>query len=1008
VATLSISGKASAQQQETPPATTNPPAQAPGAPPAATEPARAATEEIVVTGSRIRRKDLTTPAPVTVVSREQITSSGIASIGDFLQQMPEQAGALNTNVNNGGDGQTQISLRNLGSQRTLVLVDGKRWVNGGSGAGTAVDLNSIPTSSIERIEILKDGASAVYGSDAIAGVVNLITRKRVSGTELSAYGGLTPHGDAQQYDISLISGASGDRGSFFFTAGYFDQNSMLANNRDWARSAIFWDFAAKDTNPAGSSRIPNGRYRVSLDPAFCTTTICADMRAKFGSGTFNFTYDPTSPLAVDGYRKLVSRTDIYNYQYINYLITPSTRISLFSNGDYHIGEYARAYVQGSFVNRKSNNQIAPEPLDTRTFNNGDGTGNVAANNAYNPFGQQLFDVRRRLVELGPRQQGYDLDTIRAVAGMDGTLPAEAGPLQGLFWDISFNYGRTSGVTTTQGSLNTTFTQAALGPSYKDPITGALHCGTLASGPIPNCTPVDLFHGAGAINTPDQITALGGYKGINQGWTQIASVQANLSKELFTLFSERPVGLAAGYEYRSLYGGFIPNAIAQQQNDTDYNSFPTQGSYHVNEGYGEVSAPLISNVPGAEDVEAQAAVRAYNYNTFGSGATYKFGVRWRPIRDFTLRGTYSTGFRAPDVSDLYGGNGPSAESASDPCAGDVPGTAGYIAPGTALYNQCVTGPGAGTVKPGVPIANNGDSANQINSTVGGSTKLQPEKAKIGTVGLVIEPTMVKNLSVTVDYYNITVTDQLGFNTTQTILNGCYPASIGLSGPPDPYYCSLITRSANTGQIGNVIDLEENVGNLWTQGIDFAARYAFPTTDFGRFALLFDGTYLLKFDYSLGRGIAQRTFTSAGNYDAGSGTSNGALLPRVKFNAGVNYAFAGFNAALRTRFIGSFEECANALGTSTGDVNGGPGFCTPTATTDANGNPFPRHKVLATATWDLYLSYTLAHPVGKTTLAVGVRNMFDTRPPSVFNAFLTYTDPGYDLVGRFVYGRVTHAF
>src|SRR3954471_1107645 len=201
-----------------------------------------AQEEIVVTGSRVRRKDLTTPAPVTVINREQIAASGFASIGDFLQQMPEQGGALNTNVNNGGDGETAISLRGLGAQRTLVLVDGKRWVNGGSGAGSFVDLNSIPSSAVERVEILKDGASAVYGSDAIGGVVNIITRRRVNGAELSAYGGESPHGDARQYDVSVTGGASGDRGSFMFNAEYFNQQPMFAGNRSWAAHAVTYNY----------------------------------------------------------------------------------------------------------------------------------------------------------------------------------------------------------------------------------------------------------------------------------------------------------------------------------------------------------------------------------------------------------------------------------------------------------------------------------------------------------------------------------------------------------------------------------------------------------------------------------------------------------------------------------------------------------------------------------------------------------------------------------------------
>src|SRR5216683_1515835 len=209
-------------------------------------------EEILVTGSRLRRKDLTTPAPVTVLTRQQLQESGRVTIGDFLQLLPEQGNAPNFQLNNGGstysaDGSTRISLRSLGVTRTLVLVNGRRMVNAGLGASSAVDLNSIPTAALERIEILGDGASAVYGSDAIAGVVNIITRKRMDGVEFNGFTGVSQHGDAQVYDVNLLAGAQGPRGSFMFGAGYYNQKEFFAGARDWAANALSYDFnAAKE------------------------------------------------------------------------------------------------------------------------------------------------------------------------------------------------------------------------------------------------------------------------------------------------------------------------------------------------------------------------------------------------------------------------------------------------------------------------------------------------------------------------------------------------------------------------------------------------------------------------------------------------------------------------------------------------------------------------------------------------------------------------------------------
>jgi outer membrane receptor protein involved in Fe transport len=1007
-----------------------------------------AQEEIVVTGSRVRRKDLTTPAPVTVINREQINASGFAAIGDFLQTMPEQGGALNTNVNNGGNGVTAISLRNLGAQRTLVLVDGKRWVNGGSGANSYVDLNSIPTAGIERIEVLKDGASAVYGSDAIAGVVNIITRRRVNGVELSGYGGTSPHGDAQQYDLGVTGGSTSDRGSFLFSAGYFDQKAMFAGNRDWAKTPLTFNYdvpngaktsgASALITPGGSPTIPNGRAAVNLNAcngnALCTKLAAAFKPAICPGSTCNktFIFDDKAPACaagfvasassdfqacqIDNWRPMVGTAlnaqngpgnDLYNFQAVNYLITPSQRIQLFSNGDFNVSNFARAYFQGSFVNRQSETVLAAEPLSTGAF----GT-RMGADNIYNPFGKpgdpacaatptpagcgQTLSAARRLVDAGGRSSGYDINTVRAVAGMDGTLPEAFGPLQGVFWDVSFNYGRTWGTTTYNGSVNTGVTANALVHTSPD---GA-SCLDASGSAIPGCTPANLFGGPGTV-TPAMLNSMGIYTGVNSGFTQLVVGQGNVSAELFKLGAERPLGLAAGYEYRGNYGGFTPDPIGAAGLSFDFNSLPTKGSYHSNEGYAELNAPLISGMPLAEDLELQAAARVFNYNTFGSDWTYKLGLRYRPIRDVTIRGTFGTGFRAPDVSDLYGGAGPSAEPATDPCANaDISSPNPVLRAIAARCNQFGPTQGAGTTA----VAGNGDPSQQINSTIGGRTGLQPEKAKIGTVGIVFEPTMLRRFSATLDYYNIKVDQNLGNITTAVILKGCYEANY------DPY-CNLITRTSADGTITDVNDLTTNVGRVQTSGLDFALRYNLPT-DFGRFGFLFDSTYLIFYRQVLGGNVG--TISAAGNYDIGSGTAIGSLTPKFKFNAGLDYGIAGLQAGLRMRYIGGFDECADSGGTSAG---GGlcslPSVFDPTTGDNVpSGTPgaisYPAHHVSAYTQFDLLASYMFRNPAGNTTFAVGVRNLFDKKPPYVYNETFIFTDPGYDLVGRFVYGRISHAF
>ncbi len=216
-------------------------------------------------------------------------------------------------MNNGGDGSTQISLRSLGAQRTLILLDGRRMI--AYAGATVVDINTIPTALVDHIEVLKDGASAVYGSDAIAGVVNIITRRKVNTTEATAYYGLSQHNDSQVTDVNILSGATGDKGNFLIGGGYFKQDSMLAANRDWASHALGYDYSYDRTAPlstfsaseagvtySGSSRIPQGRVRINPAGASCTTQVCADLKNAFGSGSKNYMYDPTAPNAVDGFR----------------------------------------------------------------------------------------------------------------------------------------------------------------------------------------------------------------------------------------------------------------------------------------------------------------------------------------------------------------------------------------------------------------------------------------------------------------------------------------------------------------------------------------------------------------------------------------------------------------------------------------------------------------------------------------------------------------------------------
>ncbi len=972
---LYFAGIGSAQQPPPPPAEP-PPAEAAqpaaeAATPAAEEAAprrgrKAGEEEIIVTGSRIRRKDLTTPAPITVISREAIQASGRVTIGDFLQSIPEQGSAVNTQQNNGGSGATRIDLRGLNNQRTLVLINGRRLVNTGTGgsSGVGADLNTVPSAAVERIEILKDGASAVYGSDAIAGVINIITRKTYNGVEASVYSGVSTHGDGAIYDVNATAGVSGDLGSVLFTAGYYDQEPVFAGDRGFSQFQQVLDYAGINVINSGSSRAPQGRV---TGPGTGGNALWQRLASRFGctTGNCSFTYDPTVP---DNWRPFstaqVAPTgtlgspagDLYNFQPINYDVTPSRRISLYSAGNVKVSENVRTFFEASYVNRQSTLQLAPEPL---IIGSGGAAVTISAANQYNPFGRDFTTYSKRLVEFGPRTYAANVDTFRVVAGLNGTVSTWA-------WDVSLNYGRTQWAQVDRGHITTSRLQNAIGPS-----DSAGRCLTGVGGTvIPGCVPLNLFGGAGGI-TPDMAGYLT-FPLVARISNELTAAQANFGGELpIKLFSERPVGLAVGYEYRFEIGADIPDPVSAAGESTGNNRQETGGHFYVNEGYGELSVPIISGVPGAENVEATAAVRVFNYNTSGTDATYKFGGRWSLIRDFTLRGTYSTAFRAPSITDLFQGASDNFPSVRDPCA-NLAGAS------PTLVAACVA--------QGVPAGGTGITGEtQTRTRNSGNVNLQPETAKIWTAGVVIEPRYVRGLSVVVDYYNISIDKAIQTLGASFILNNCYLGGNAAN-------CAKIHRSPIDSSIDRIDDFLVNVGHVETAGIDLGIRYNLPT-EYGRFLFGLDGTWLAFYNVTQPDGTIVH---GRGNFDLGTLNGGiGGVYPAFKALGSIFWNYSDFGAGVTERFVGSFVECAAADQTSAG------GACFV--------DPIDRRKVSAYWQTDVFVSYNLKSPIGNTTFGAGVRNLFNSAPPRIYSAFTPTSDAtAYDFYGRFFYGRITQKF
>jgi outer membrane receptor protein involved in Fe transport len=465
--------------------------------------------------------------------------------------------------------------------------------------------------------------------------------------------------------------------------------------------------------------------------------------------------------------------------------------------------------------------------------------------------------------------------------------------------------------------------------------------------------MDVLHGAGKLSQAAK--GYVSYDGTDFGHNQQDIFSVNFSGDLFKVAADRPAGLAIGADYRRESASFQNNPINGNSESSGNNQVSTHGGYNVKEAYGELVIPLVNGLPFIEDLELQIAGRYNDFSTFGSNTTYKVGARWSPIRDLTARATYGTAFRAPNVAELYGGAADDYPQVKDPCNGPKDPT---------IIARCKA--------TGVPSGDSGDPSSQFLSKHIANANLGPETANTFTAGVVIQPQMVRNLSITVDYYNVNVAKTISQRGAAFILDQCYRAE-----QQDKSMCDLIIRN-DAGQIIQINDERANLGNFHTTGVDFAIRYALPS-DFGRFSVILDGSYLNSFRITDVLGVVTN---GAGNYDIG-------VLPKLKMNTGVFWTMGPLGAGVSGRYIGAYKECSS-------------GLCSQDDT--------QQRRVEHYLPIDLFASYTLRNwAAGTTALVLGVTNIGDVQPPFLATAFAANSDPSsYDYVGRFFYTRLTHNF
>jgi iron complex outermembrane receptor protein len=919
-------------------------------------------EAIEVTGSRIKKAEVEGQTPVVTITAQDIAQSGLASIGDVIQQLSVSGSSLNTKFNSAGNfgfapdgsgvgsGSTTISLRNLNAKRTLILVDGLRWVNesSASGVSAAVDLNTIPAGVVERIEILTDGASALYGSDAIAGVVNIITKKAQDGAALSAYYGDYDIGDGKTYSGDISFGGKGDRYTFFVDISHYKQNRISsADFPQGSAECVPGTGLANCSSATPFTRVlfdtPGGTDFGGLCPGgFCSIT------ANGAAGSNGLQTFP------GGYHHF-ARADRFNFAPYNLLLTPSERTGFFAQTDYKVTDNIHWYMKGLYNTRKSTNQAGPEPiflgqafcfLIDRCYTVG-----VDKTNPYNPFGFTLdssspdFGLGRRPIEGGPRVFSQQVDTRYFATGLTGNFEAWG---HGYNWDVNVVRADNNATQDVTGTYNIAHVAEGVGP-------------LAACQADPSCVPINLFGGPGSL-TPEMLNYIQ-YHEHDTSHQSLGVFTANISGDLFAL-PAGPLDFAAGYEYRDLSGKYQPDAVVVAGDSNGVPSKPTSGSYNVDEFYVELNAPIVADAPFAKHFDLSLASRYSDYSTFGGTTNSKIGFRWQLNDDLTFRGTYAQGFRAPSIGELFGTFSRFDATLNDPCNNST----------GQLGANCHT---LGVPNPATFVQSN----SQISVLTGGNANLQPEKSKNTTLGAVYSPSWAENTSwaqkvdFDLTYYRITVKDAIQAKDAQTLLDRCAETL-------DPAFCSIQSRNS-AGYVAFLNDTLGNLGHVETRGFDFGVNWIGPDTSWGKPSINWQSTYVDKYNaVDTTTGLAEPQGVGIEVTDSG--------IPRVRSTLRLGWQVGDWSAMWAWRYISRLtEDCAGA---------GGFDIC-PNAPSDKF--PDGSHVLGGTTYDDARISWKLPTTL-PITLAGGINNIFDHAPPVCLSCSLNgYDASNYDLPGRFYY-------
>jgi len=814
-------------------------------------------EEIVITGSRIKRSDFSSASPITVIDGQSILESGFSNLGEALraQAISGTAGFNQQSVLSGG-GASSVDLRNLGDERVLVLVNGKRVASFADAlANQAIDLQFLPQAMIERVDILRDGASAVYGSDAISGVVNIILKERFEGVDFGASTGISGEGDGEQYNGHFVIGAASDRGSLMLGTEYTRQNNVPQRDRNWADVTISSLSARTVSN--GSFFHPGGIFFANGGDVFCTVP-----KAMGGD---EITNDLAGCPSLQAGQAITNPKDVravrYDYASEQDLYIDNETLTASAYAVYDITHGIEGFMEMQYAKRQGIARLDGNPGSFGTTSFPDGTFVPGTNPNLGALGDGFFYFRPSST-IGIREEQSESDTLRLVAGLRGDIVNDSF-LDGWSWEVSYLYTRLDADLSTNATWNLARFLRISDPDACriDSICAAI---VNPSGALDTIRPGNWTEGE--IAYMRQLT-LASSEFETTGWF------ASATGPIFELPAGE-VQLAVGLETRTDRGRAVPDGVTEAGESVANQTFTSEGSFSADELFAELDVPVFADMPGVQQLDVNLQARYSDYNTFGSKTVWRAGVNWQIVDEVRIRASMSTAYRSPRITDLFGGGTASFDFFTHPC---VDGTTATDA--NTLANCALDG---------IPATANLLST-QFAVLAGSNADLSPETADTSTIGLIFTPRFLEGLSISIDYWDIEIEDLITRIESDSILDTCYAGPVGKSAEECSRFRSTYNPQTNILGLADFTNRLINDQKVSTDGYDLGINYQFDVAEF-MFTFDFQGTY-----------IKQNTF-----YPGAGGADDQGSIPRIKADINLNVDWQNWDFGLHTRYIHSMND------------------------------------------------------------------------------------------------------